>query len=246
MSIGLLFGKPIRLYLIISAILSALGYLGVQWVISLGFNPIAIYTLIGILIGALLYLSPITFARRDDSLLTQLPVKTIEKWGFYMFYALILVPGVIEGVWYLLNFIFTCINGELNLNHLMYRCAKLNVDAIKTSDMVFFFGISIIQSGAIIVTVLYIVLFSSSHRIIKGIFGVIGVVFLSGLISAISGFIVAIRNFAELNIEPGSDPILVMEQLRPGFFVVYGLLLIYFIFMTWYIYRRLAKGQVKA
>lgn len=245
MSVGLLYKNPIKLYLIISAVISTACYLSLQWINSLGTNILPFYTLVSLIVAAALYLSPITFTKCDDTLMTLLPAKPSEKWAFYLIYVLVIVPGVLEGIWYALNFIFTLINKDYNLNCLMYERANFDINTISLSDRIFFFFLSISQSLAIIVTVLLIVLSSQRNRIIKAIVGLVGVIFLSGLLSAISGFVAAIGNLVELD-DNIKNPLVVLDLMRPAFVVLYSVFLCYAVYIVWYIYRRISRGQIKA
>lgn len=245
MSVGLLYKNPIKLYLIISAVISTACYLSLQWINSLGTNILPFYTLVSLIVAAALYLSPITFTKCDDTLMTLLPAKPSEKWAFYLIYVLVIVPGVLEGIWYALNFIFTLINEDYNLNCLMYERANFDINTLSLSDRIFFFFLSISQSLAIIVTVLLIVLSSQRNRIIKAIVGLVGVIFLSGLLSAISGFVAAIGNLVELD-DNIKNPLVVLDLMRPAFVVLYSVFLCYAVYIVWYIYRRISRGQIKA
>ncbi|WP_289870770.1 hypothetical protein [uncultured Duncaniella sp.] len=103
---GMMFKNSMRVYLLVSALTSLVCYLLVQLTIYLGGNEVGIYTLLSFIVGLTLYLSPLTFARRDDTLLALIPAKPVEKWLVYILYSLIAVPVVVEGVWYSLEFIF--------------------------------------------------------------------------------------------------------------------------------------------
>lgn len=244
MSIGLLYRNPMRLYLAVAALISALCYLGMQCVRDAGLNILGFYTTASFIVGAVLYLSPITFTRCDSTLMTLLPAKASEKWAFYLIYVLIIVPAVVQGVWYLLNFSFSLVSEDYNLTYLMYKYVKFDCSSISSSNKIFFFAISIIQSIAILVTVLLIVLSSQSHRIIKAVLGLVGVIFLTGVLSAISGFVAAIKNLTDLT--PDENPFLIFDKMRPIFTFLYGIVFCYSVYISWYLYRRIARGQIKA
>ena len=107
---GMMFKNSMRVYLVVSALTSLVCYLLVQLTIYLGGNEVGIYTLLSFIVGLTLYLSPLTFARRDDTLQALIPAKPVEKWLVYILYSLIAVPVVVEGVWYSLEFIFRILN----------------------------------------------------------------------------------------------------------------------------------------
>ena len=77
---GMIFKNSMRVYLVVSALTSLVCYLLVQLTIYLGGNEVGIYTLLSFIVGLTLNLSPLTFARRDDTLLALIPAKAVEKW----------------------------------------------------------------------------------------------------------------------------------------------------------------------
>lgn len=125
---GMIFKNSMRVYLVVSALTSLVCYLLVQLTIYLGGNEIGIYTLLSFIVGLTLYLSPLTFARRDDTLLALIPAKPVEKWLVYILYSLIAVPLVVEGVWYSLEFIFWILNSGYTIQDIMWARVKLDSD----------------------------------------------------------------------------------------------------------------------
>lgn len=246
MSVGLMYKSSIRMYLLISAGISLVCYMLVQLAAHLyGGNVLGVYTVLSFILGLALYLGPLAFARRDNHLMAQLPAKPVEKWLFYMLFSLVAVPLVVEGIWYGLGFIFRIAGIGINVTDLMMSRAKIDCNMISSIDRVFVVLISVIQASMLVVTVIYAVLGTSSHRIVKGVLSFLGALVVTGIISGITGFFIAL---SEISSNPNviETPEKIIENLLPGFSLMYCLLAIYTVVMMWLCYRRIAKEEVKA
>ncbi len=202
---GMMYKPSIRAQLIIYAVIIVLVYLCMlltrKMTSDLELN-IGFYTLLSVVVAYLLYVGPLGFARRDDSLMTQVPAKVSEKFAFYMIYSLIVIPVFTEAIWFALNYGMGIFNSDANIEcfartfiaeeyGLDFSSSTIALTAINT----------IIQSAAIIITVAYVVLRSSSHRVLKGVLTPLGLLFALGIISGIGGVIVAL-----LEISKGTFP----------------------------------------
>lgn len=180
LSIGLLYKKSIIYYLSGSAAVSLLCVLLVELVNHSGGNVMATYSLTSLLVAAAFYFSPIMFARRDDTIMTLLPVKTSEKLVFYLLLVLVVTPAVIESIWYGLNLIFSMINKDWDLTKVVSaylsdsgtNLGDENECQLKISQVI----AGCIQAFALIITGLYVVLRSTLHRVVKSMSSVLGMI----------------------------------------------------------------------
>lgn len=253
LSIGLLYKKSLIYYLIGSATITALCFLLVEFVNHAGGNALTVYSMTSVLIAASLYFSPIAFVRRDDTLMSLLPVKTSEKFVFYLLFSLIVAPIVIEGVWYGLNFIFTLINKDWDLTDIVYaQLSSMGSEVIeilgeerKCPLKAYQILTGIAQSFAIIITGLYTVFHASRHRTIKGILAAIAVLFAISLIAGITGGVLAATALTS-GVEPEKLAATIMVMITPYIIIIAVMTSIYGLFMTYRFYRLLATRQTKA
>lgn len=253
LSIGLLYKKSLIYYLIGSATITALCFLLVEFVNHAGGNTLTIYSMVSVLVAAALYFSPIAFVRHDDTLMTLLPVKASEKFVFYMLFSLAVVPVVIEGLWYGLNFICTLINKDWDLTDIVSaQLANMGPDMselmgdgkrcpIKVPQIIS----GIAQAFAIITTGLYTVFHASRHRTIKGILASIAVIFAISLIAGITGGVLAATALTS-GVEPEKLAATIMVMITPYIIIIAVMTSIYGLFMTYRFYRLLATRQTKA
>lgn len=252
LNVGLLYKKSLIYYLIGSATITALCFLLVEFVNHAGGNALTVYSMTSVLIAASLYFSPIAFVRHDDTLMSLLPVKTSEKFVFYLLFSLVVAPIVIEGVWYGLNFIFTLINKDWDLTDIVYaQLSSMGSEMIeilgeekkcplKTYQI--FMGIS--QSLAIIVTGLYTVFRASRHRTIKTILSSIAVIIVISLIAGITGGVLAATAITS-GVTPEKLTGTIMQMMTPYMILISILCIVYGLFMVWKFYRLLATRQAK-
>lgn len=252
LSIGLLYKKSLIYYLIGSATITALCFLLVEFVNHSGGNALAVYSMTNVLVAATLYFSPIAFVRRDDTLMSLLPVKTSEKFVFYLLFSLIVAPIVIEGIWYGLNFIFTLINKDWDLTDIVYaQLSSMGSEVIeilgeerKCPLKAYQILTGIAQAFAIIITGLYTVFHASYHRTIKGILAAITVIIAICLIAGITGGILAATALTS-GVSPEKLTGTIMQMMMPYMILLSVLCIIYGLFIACIFYRLLATRQAK-
>lgn len=252
LSIGLLYKKSIIYYLSGSAAVSLLCVLLVELVNHSGGNVMATYSLTSLLVAAAFYFSPIMFARRDDTIMTLLPVKTSEKLVFYLLLVLVVTPAVIEGIWYGLNLIFSMINKDWDLTKVVSAYLSdsgTNLKSIlgdgdecqlKMSQII---G-GCIQSFAVITTGLYVMLRSTLHRVVKSMSSVLGVIFFIMIMAGVAGGVIVVAKMS-IDADPTELSAMIVEEMMPYMMAMWGAMLIYGLFMTYRIYRLLATRQAK-
>ncbi len=248
LSIGLLYKKSIIYYLSGSAAVSLLCVLLVELVNHSGGNVMATYSLTSLLVAAAFYFSPIMFARRDDTIMTLLPVKTSEKLVFYLLLVLVETPAVIESIWYGLNLIFSMINKDWDLTKVVSaylsdsgtNLGDENECQLKISQVI----AGCIQAFALIITGLYVVLRSTLHRVVKSMSSVLGMIFFILIMAGVTGGVIAVAKMS-IDTDPTELSAIIVEEMMPYMIVMWGAMLIYGLFMTYRIYRLLATRQAK-
>lgn len=248
LSIGLLYKKSIIYYLSGSAAVSLLCVLLVELVNHSGGNVMATYSLASLLVAAAFYFSPIMFARRDDTIMTLLPVKTSEKLVFYLLLVLVVTPAVIESIWYGLNLIFSMINKDWDLTKVVSaylsdsgtNLGDENECQLKISQVI----AGCIQAFALIITGLYVVLRSTLHRVVKSMSSVLGMIFFILIMAGVTGGVIAVAKMS-IDTDPTELSAIIVEEMMPYMIVMWGAMLIYGLFMTYRIYRLLATRQAK-
>lgn len=247
-AIGRFYKKQLIWYTIGAGAISLLCYLLVQLTSQIGGNTMMVYTMTSFLVGGALYLSPLIFVKRDDTLMTLLPAKASEKFVFYMVVCLLIVPIVIQGVWYGTNFIFSCIDPDMNLIELMLSKVAneyMDVETLGTNMKVMSVISGISQTFAIIVTVLFSVVYFKNHRALYGILLSIAVVLFVGFASGIAGAVIVLSNTEMITkLDPDELASWMMPQMMPFIWVMYGVLTVYGLFMARLIYRRLSRQQI--
>ena len=248
LSIGLLYKKSIIYYLSGSAAVSLLCVLLVELVNHSGGNVMATYSLTSLLVAAAFYFSPIMFARRDDTIMTLLPVKTSDKLVFYLLLVLVVTPAVIESIWYGLNLIFSMINKDWDLTKVVSaylsdsgtNLGDENECQLKISQVI----AGCIQAFALIITGLYVVLRSTLHRVVKSMSSVLGMIFFILIMAGVTGGVIAVAKMS-IDTDPTELSAIIVEEMMPYMIVMWGAMLIYGLFMTYRIYRLLATRQAK-
>lgn len=248
LSIGLLYKKSIIYYLSGSAAVSLLCVLLVELVNHSGGNVMATYSLTSLLVAAAFYFSPIMFARRDDTIMTLLSVKTSEKLVFYLLLVLVVTPAVIESIWYGLNLIFSMINKDWDLTKVVSaylsdsgtNLGDENECQLKISQVI----AGCIQAFALIITGLYVVLRSTLHRVVKSMSSVLGMIFFILIMAGVTGGVIAVAKMS-IDTDPTELSAIIVEEMMPYMIVMWGAMLIYGLFMTYRIYRLLATRQAK-
>ena len=105
--IGLLYKSAMGIYLLIAALTSLGCYLLIRLCMALGGNFMPVYTGLSLIVGIVFYLSPLTFARRDDTLMSLLPANPVEMWGFYIIFSILVSTCVIQGIWYGVDYLYS-------------------------------------------------------------------------------------------------------------------------------------------
>ncbi len=208
----------------------------------------ATYSLTSLLVAAAFYFSPIMFARRDDTIMTLLPVKTSEKLVFYLLLVLVVTPAVIESIWYGLNLIFSMINKDWDLTKVVSaylsdsgtNLGDENECQLKISQVI----AGCIQAFALIITGLYVVLRSTLHRVVKSMSSVLGMIFFILIMAGVTGGVIAVAKMS-IDTDPTELSAIIVEEMMPYMIVMWGAMLIYGLFMTYRIYRLLATRQAK-
>lgn len=203
------------------------------------------YTMLSFIVALALYLSPLTFARRDNTLIALIPAKPVEKWLFFMLYSILASPLIIQGIWYGCEFLFRVFDIGQNINDIMFARINLEVGMIDMSERALIIGMSIIQTFSIMVTVLFIVLKSTRNRVVKGFIGLVCTLIGTGILSAIVGGLVAYFSISD---DPDimATPLVLIRNMMPAFGAIYGLLAVYSIILSWLLYRHILKGEVRA
>ena len=218
LSIGLLYKKSIIYYLSGSAAVSLLCVLLVELVNHSGGNVMATYSLTSLLVAAAFYFSPIMFARRDDTIMTLLPVKTSEKLVFYLLLVLVVTPAVIESIWYGLNLIFSMINKDWDLTKVVSaylsdsgtNLGDENECQLKISQVI----AGCIQAFALIITGLYVVLRSTLHRVVKSMSSVLGMIFFILIMAGVTGGVIAVAKMS-IDTDPTELSAIIVEEMMP-------------------------------
>lgn len=248
---GMMYKTSIRTQLIIYAVIIVLVYLCMLLTRNLSSNMevnLGFYTILSSVIAYLLYMGPLAFARRDDSLITQIPVKASEKFAFYLVYSLIIIPAFTEGIWYALNYGLGIFNQDANLECFAraFVASKYGFD-ITNSAVVLTVINTIIQSGAVILTVVYVVLSARIHRVLKGVLTPLGILFAVGVLSGIGGAVIALSGLANGTVTPDNETEFanhIIESIAPLSFVIDALMICYMVVMWYLTFRLLKKRQI--
>lgn len=246
-SVGYMYSSSIRTHLIIMVITVFLCTLLAQ--INYGTKDnFPFFIIASSVIGILTYFSPLTFAKRDDSLLRQLPAKPIEKWAFYMIYCLVFAPIIIEGLWFGLNGIFKIFGYGFSCDE-VYEIVGMMTESNKILETIYpdrnlYMTLGAIQSAFYIIMCLYIVLRAKSHRTLKTLLVFFGFIFAIGFLSGIAGFIVALtQSLASTN--PESLATAIIDRMQILIIISYSISVFAGAILAYLSYGVLKKGQVK-
>ncbi|MCM1077370.1 MAG: hypothetical protein NC411_08435 [Bacteroides sp.] len=242
--IALVYKKPIKIYLLIAACTTLLCYMLSRLIVDIGGDSIRVVATVSIITSFTLYLSPLTFSRDDRTLIGLLPAKPIEKWAFYTVYCIILVPIIVDGIWYGLDYIYSIIFSTPRLNTLLLARYNLTDISIGLDESILIVG-SIFQVASLVAAVLYAVLSYRKHRIVAGLLAMFIYIFAIGFLSGIGGAVMAINCISDSS-SSAIDPQQIVDGMLPVFKIIYGFITILGIYMLWLCYRRIAKGDIKA
>lgn len=245
MSVGLMYKSGIRMYLLLAVAVSVVCFCIVEVAIQLGGNTLGVYTVMSSIVSLVLYLSPLVFARRDDTLMALLPAKPIEKWLFYILFSIVVVPALIQSIWYGAEFIVKVTGLSDSFSSIMLAKFDLKYNMFKGHDKVYIYMSSFIQTAVITVTVLYSVLGKANHRMTRGVLSFFGALIVCAVVSGIIGMVLAIVMLVR---NPGLEetPIELIQNMLPILGIIDGIFAIYVIVMLRLSYRRIAKEEVKA
>jgi hypothetical protein len=127
----------------------------------------------------------------------------------------------------------------------MWARVKLDSEMMNLSKRSLIIASSFVQSYAIIATVLYVVLKAVRNRVVKGLLGLLGILFASSILAAIIGGTVAYFN---ISADPKiiDNPAVLIKNMISVFGIIYVLLAAYSIILTVMIYRHVKAGEIKA
>lgn len=193
LSIAGMYRSGIRKHLIICICAVLACYALMALIASVTSKSLAIYGLLSTLLSFYIYTSPIVFAGRDRSLMGQLPVLPSEKLAFYTIYSFIVIPFVVEGLWFLLSWIGSFFLPIGNLYGFMKLKAltESQVD-ITNPELVFSTITNVITCAAMIGISMWIVFTKHNNCLIKCILSalgfLLGIGFISGIFGIVAGF----------------------------------------------------------
>ncbi len=192
-----MYGRSIRKQLLLYAILTVAIYLLMVLLLKLraGMSFMPLYALLSVMLAYLAYVSPMVFAGRDDSLMTQLPATPGEKTVFYVGYCCVFVALFIQIIWYILchagGYIFSVGNVDDAIMDRVYTDATgfILSPGFKTLSVV----TNYVQAMFMILLSLYVVMTRRSHVFIKCLLCPVVVLVVIGVISGIAGMIIGFR-----------------------------------------------------
>lgn len=244
---GLIYQHSLKRQLIVYGIISVISAIITLLPLSSGIQ-MAFFSLFGSILGFLYYLSPLVLSKWGDTrmIMDMTPALPIEKFLFFMFYFLILLPLVVFGPTLLsqyLYFYIPSIQTEplLGLLHLSFDY-DYNTIAKYT------------QGCGFTLTCFYVILSCRGNRTLKGILAVFGMMAALGILGGIFGFTMALNDdfyytyAMESNSEDpyatsvGMDHIL--TDLRIPLICLNVCFFIYNIFLLWASYRRLSHPKI--
>lgn len=248
---GLMYKSAIRVQLIIYAVIVLLAYLFLieARTLSSNFN-MGLYTILSSVIAYLLYMGPLAFAKRDDSLIAQVPAKTSEKFVFYLIYSLIVIPLFTEAIWFGLNYGIGIFNDNANIECFARSFVSDKYGFNITSSIVILTVINTaIQTTSIALTVLYVILRSRFHRMLKGIITPLAIIFIIGMISGIAGVVMALSCLdTNMFIDDKLNEIEFANQIVSNMasisIIIDAALICYIVLIGYLSYRVLQKRQI--
>lgn len=191
---GRLYSRPIRIQLLIYLAIIVVTYALSMTASSLGFPTLTI-TILSIF-GFSLYFIPAVFAVRQETLLGQLPAKASEKTLFYVLWAVVAMPLLCEGAWYLISGLGTLLfdlpflGGSASLSRLTEMPEYL--EHLSFGEKVVIFSANCLVFGSCIAAMLHGVLRARSHRVVWGVVWLLGYLFTYGVISFAAGVYIAV------------------------------------------------------
>lgn len=248
MDYGMMFRDNIRVQLIIIIAICILDYLCLlpfrEFVTPGSF---LFYSLIGLLIAFCVYSGGLTFSRRDDTLLTQVPATVGEKTTFQIIYSLLFIPAVVYGVWYVENLIGGMLveGGNLEVGIRESAIIKSGLEITPSMVTATIFN-TVCQTAFIIMLVLLVVIKSKKHRMLMGILTPIAVLLVIGVIAGIYGFITALCGLekSEFIANPNNFAQIIIKEITTIGYVIDTILILVSGFLSYCIYRHNKTHQV--
>lgn len=212
-----MYGRSIKRQLLLYGCLILAIYLLVVAIASYNADYIASYSAFIFIMGFMIYVSPVVFSGRDDSLMSQIPVSPKEKMVFYFGYSLIVVPVFIQGLWWLL----------CNAGGLVFSVG--NVDKIVADTKVYYnmsfdngvfvlmYVLNIIQTAFLIIISLLVVFTTHKHRLLTCLLSSVGALVGFGIISMIAGIIAGLNGAFDKIMEGGdASPEIIGRDIMSG------------------------------
>ncbi|MCI8997492.1 MAG: hypothetical protein HFJ95_00670 [Muribaculaceae bacterium] len=193
---GMLYSSGMKSQALIFAIIIFLSYLCVLPIRDFHNEVnITFFSLMSVLVAYCIYSGPIILARRDDSLMVQVPAKTSEKTIFYFLYSLVIVPLYVEIIWLGINIVGGLFieNGNIDFSLKRIVMKESGVEFTLSLFITTFIN-TVFQIFAVTMTVLLIVIKAKKHRFIKGLLTPVFILLIIGILGGIFGVIAAIYN----------------------------------------------------
>ena len=202
---------------------------------------VALFSMIWAAIGFMVEFAPIVLAKSGDSRIIErlLPATAAEKLTFFSIYFLLVVPFVCYLLPHMSLYVYNSIPA-------IQTDAMLALIDIKHSNPPQIMVMNLLSTAAAIITCLYMVLFSKSNRIIKGILSVFAVNIGLGVLGAIYGMGAMFRLGYEQGVsgeQPDVKEIINSMSQSTGYLVVVTVIIALFAaYMFWITYKKL-KGS---
>ena len=181
--------------------------------VSYGFMPL--YIFISVVLSLFVSLSPLIFNHRDDTLMAQLPVTPAEKTVFYLLFSIIIVPVLLNGVWYLLCILMGLF---LPVGNLSMKSIEMLFQQSRTDTPLWLSIVAgVTQTIFSIALTLWIVMCTRrSHRVARAVITYFGIYFVTGLIISVIGFYVGLHDgFLGLEYDPEDAETMAKSWILP-------------------------------
>lgn len=203
-----------------------------------------LYVLYGMCCGLMIFLGPVGFAHDGTTVVdTLLPCRAGEKFTLMLVHSLIVVPVVIDIVWFGVWLVASLFTETPPLGQLMFGpyVSMVDIDWKLKTAMILQSQLSLPMA-----TVFYIVVVSRSHTFLKSLLGVAAAMMAVMVGSFIMGIIAALTDLdAVAMMHNGGDDVIAPPQfVYTIVYTVIGVTLIYFITMMILSYRKIAHRQI--
>lgn len=195
--IARLYKRAIKKQIIIYISLIIAFYLLTVLVLSVGsgLNTIGIYGVISSIMTMMLYITPVVFTGRDNTLMAQVPVTPLEKTVFYLLYCEIVFAVLGFGLWYLFSWIggFVFEIGNVNSYVQQFAITDAGMNFYSAGFISLSILCSLMQGTLITFTGLYVVFKAKRHVIVKCILVPVIYILALGTISGFLGVVIGLR-----------------------------------------------------